>query len=180
VYRILKWYTRAADRLSEWGGLVAAWLAGALVLLVFGNVVARYGFRTSSIAMQELEWHLFGALFLLGAAYTLKHDQHVRVDVIYTRLSERGQAAINLAGTVVFLLPFAALVAWTSADYAQHSFQMREGSRDGGLPALYLLKAVIPIAFSLVLLQGVALVCRSILILAGRHAPSTDTEPPDQ
>jgi TRAP-type mannitol/chloroaromatic compound transport system permease small subunit len=115
----------------------------------------------------ELQWYLFSLMFLLGAAYTLKYDDHVRVDVLYSQLSRRGQAWINLAGTVLFLLPFCAVILWMSIPFVANSWAILEGSPDpGGLPR-YPIKTVIPLALLLVMVQGVSVVIRETAVLRG-------------
>ncbi len=152
--------TRLADRLdaiSETTGRALSWLVLILTLLVCWDVAARYFFHEGSIALQELEWHLFAIIFLLGAAYTLRHDSHVRVEILYNRFSKRGRLIADMIGIVLFLLPFSALVIWASLGFIETSFAMNEGSPDpGGLPWRWLLKAMIPTAFVLLIIQGLA------------------------
>lgn len=151
------------DRLNEGVGRFVAWFTTLLVLVVCYDVVTRYLLNKSSIAVQELEWHIFAIIFLLAAAYTLKHDRHVRVDVIYVRFSPRAKAWVNFLGSLIFLIPFAILVIVTAKNFVANSFLIRETSPDpGGLPARYLLKACIPLGFFLVLLQGIALMFHSL------------------
>jgi len=112
-----------------------------------------------SVALQELEWHLFGLIFLLGAAYTLKHDDHVRLDLLYQSdwMGARKRAWVDLVGTVLFLVPFCLLVIVSSWPFVQSAFVHAEGSPDpGGLPYRWVLKATIPAAFGLLMLQGLA------------------------
>ena len=125
----------------------------------------------SFVFMQELEWHLFAAIFLLGGGYTLCKDGHVRVDIFYQRLSPRGRAWLNLCGVLFFLLPGCYLVVTTSLPFVHSSFQMQEGSPDpGGIPLRFLLKALIPLGFLLIALQGIAVGLRSLLtIVEGKN-----------
>ncbi len=168
----LRHIVRTVDGLNEWIGYLVSWLTSILVLVVCYDVVTRYAFNKSSVAVQELEWHLFAAIFLLGAAYCLKHDRHVRVDLIYASLSAKSRAWINLLGSLFFLLPFSVLVIWCSRLFFIDSFEIRETSPNpGGLPARYVLKAVVPVSFVLLLLQGLALAARSLMtILNGETA----------
>lgn len=116
-----------------------------MILNVFYDVVMRYFFNDVSIAMQELEWHLFAAMFMFGIGYTLKEDGHVRVDVIYDQLSKKKQAIINLVGSVLFALPFTLLILYFSWDYTREAYQMGEGSADpGGLPHRWIVRSIIP------------------------------------
>lgn len=167
---------RFIDRLNELVGAAVSWLSTLLVLVVCYDVFTRYVLRSSSVAVQELEWHIFALIFLIGAAYTLKHDGHVRVDVIYSRLSTRGKACIDLLGGLVFLIPFSILIIWTSKAFIDMSWMIRETSPDpGGLPARYLLKGAIPFGFVLVLLQGVAQTLRSLLAVIGHPLDQEST-----
>lgn len=130
-----------------------------MVGLTLYDVTMRYLFRNGSVALQELEWHLFALVFLFGAAYTLKHDEHVRVDLIYSsqRLSDRHRAFIDIFGNLFFLLPFAAMIIWTSIPFAYEAFIHAEISPDpGGLTHRWILKAAIPVGFILLALQGLA------------------------
>ena len=118
------------------------------------------------LIMRFMKVSIFAIIFLMAAAYTLKSDQHVRVDVLYTRFSPKVQAWVNIAGSLIFLIPFCLLVMWTSWNFVRSSFMMREGSPNpGGLPARYLLKGVIPISFLLLLLQGVSTTFKAILTI---------------
>lgn len=166
------------DRLNEWVGRFTAWLVVALVLLVCYDVAMRYLFQAGSVALQELEWHLFALIFLLGAAYTLKHDEHVRVDVFYqaTWMTPRRRAAVNLFGCLFLLLPFCALMVISSIPFVAQSYGWGEGSPDpGGLPYRWLLKAMIPTGFVLLALQGLALAIYSLQTLV--HPDTEKTEP---
>ncbi|MCP3678278.1 MAG: TRAP transporter small permease subunit [Deltaproteobacteria bacterium] len=167
--KILRFYIKFVNALNERIGFLVSWLTTAMVAVVCYDVFTRYLLKQSSVAVQELEWHLFAVIFLLGAAYTLKHDRHVRVDVIYMRLSERQRAWINLLGTLLFLIPFSLLIIWSSKNFVVNSFLFGESSPNpGGLPARYLLKACIPLGFILVLLQALSLASSSLMVIVGR------------
>jgi TRAP-type mannitol/chloroaromatic compound transport system permease small subunit len=169
--RWLAW-ARRIDRFSEWSGRALYWLTLGMVAVGAFNAIARYfdrytGLGLSSNMWIELQWYLFSLVFLLGAAYTLKEDAHVRVDVLYTQLSRRGKAWINILGTVLFLIPFCALILWMSIPFVTNSWAILEGSPDpGGLPR-YPIKTVIPLALLLVMLQGVAILIRETAVLRG-------------
>ncbi len=151
------------DRLNETIGRALAWLTLLTVLITFAVVVLRYGFDWGSIAMQESVNYLHALVFMAGAAYTLKHNEHVRVDILYTRLSPRGKAWVDLFGTLILLLPFCIFLMWVSFPYVINSWQLLEGSREaGGLPLVYLLKSFIPLMGLLLLLQGLSLIARSL------------------
>lgn len=132
-------------------------------LNVFYNVVMRYLFNDVSIAMQELEWHLFAAMFMFGIAYTLKEDGHVRVDVFYERLSKKMQAMINVIGSLLFALPFTCLIVYFSFDYTLEAFRMGEGSADpGGLPYRWIVRSIIPISSCFLILSIVYVVLEQV------------------
>jgi TRAP-type mannitol/chloroaromatic compound transport system permease small subunit len=118
-----------------------------MVLNVFYDVIMRYFFNDVSIGMQELEWHLFGAMFMFGIGYTFKEDGHVRVDVFYDKMSIRSQAFVNIFGSIVFALPITLLILYFSIDYTYQAYEMGEGSADpGGLPYRWIIRSVIPIS----------------------------------
>ncbi len=162
----------AIDRLNEWVGRGIQWFALLMVLIGAFNAVARYATKyTSSTltsnALIDLQWYLFSLIFLLGAAYGLKHDVHVRVDVLYSKLSDRGRAWIDLCGSVLFLLPFCVLMLYTSWPAVRNSWAIHETSPDpGGLPR-YPLKAVILVSFVLLFLQGLSRIVEAAAVLRG-------------
>jgi TRAP-type mannitol/chloroaromatic compound transport system permease small subunit len=154
------------DRVALVTGRLTAWLALVLVLVTFSVVVLRYAFQIGSIALQESILYLHASLFLLGAAYTLKMDAHVRVDIFYRHMSEKNRALVDLLGTLVLLLPVCLFLLWISADYVANAWALREGSREtGGLPFVYLLKTLIPISGGLLIIQGISLVSTSVACL---------------
>ena len=153
--RFLRKFVRFADGVNERVGAIVSWFTTLLVLTVCLDVFTRYFLRASSVAVQELEWHFFAVIFLLASAWALKNNKHVRVDVLYMNFKPRHQALVNLIGSLLFLLPFAVIAIWSSQYFVLNSFRIGEVSPDpGGLPARYILKAMIPIGFSLILLQG--------------------------
>lgn len=152
---------RAIDRLTGWIGRGVAWLTLAMVLIGAFNAVARYagrflGVSLSSNAWIELQWYLFSVIFLLGAAYTLREDAHVRVDVLFAQFSERLQAWINILGVLLLLLPFSVFMLWVSLPAVRNSWRIREGSPDPGGLARWPLKTLVLLCFGLLLLQGIA------------------------
>lgn len=156
----------AVNHFSEIFGKITSVLFILLLLNVFFDVIMRYLFNDVSIAMQELEWHLYAAIFMLGIPYTLYKEGHVRVDVIYEHLSPHKQAWIDILGTLFLLIPFTLLVAKYGIDFAIESYQLGEQSGDpGGLPYRWLIKSVIPLAFFAITISGVGLILRSINIL---------------
>ncbi len=164
--------SRAIDALNERIGQLMYWLVLFMVLIGVYNAVTRKlgqytGVSLSSNAYLELQWYLFSLLFLWGAAYTLKHNAHVQVDVIYAQLSARKRAWIDLLGAVFFLIPFSLLVIWVSWPMVSNSWAVLEVSPDpGGLPR-YPIKTAIPVAFVLLLLQGVSEAIKRVAVLRG-------------
>jgi len=172
---VLKWLSRWIDTLNERIGRGVAWVTLGLVLVVFIDVVMRYLFNTSFVFTQELEWHLFGFIFLIGAGYTLLHDGHVRVDIIYQRLSHKGRAWINLFGVLLFLIPGCLMVISTSWKFTVTSYAMLEGSPDpGGIPFRFLLKGCMPVGFTLLLMQGISLGLHSFMQIIGTETVTED------
>ena len=166
------------ERFSELTGSVMAWLTVLMVLGTFVIVVLRYVFDLGWIAMQESIVWMHAAVFMLGASYTLKRDEHVRVDIFYRRTTAQRRAWINIAGTVVFLLPLAGFIAASSWDYAHTSWAIAEASREaGGLPYPFvpILKSLIPATAALLMLQGIAGVIGAVLVLT--RAVEPDAEP---
>ena len=164
----LKTISRWIDILNEWVGRGVAWVTTGLVVVVFVDVLMRYLFNTSFVFTQELEWHLFGFIFLIGAGYTLLHDGHVRVDIIYQRLGFKGRAWVNLFGVLLFLIPGCFMVITTSWKFTVNSFSILEGSPDpGGIPFRFLIKGCIPVGFTLLFLQGLSLGIHSMMKILG-------------
>ena len=160
--------SKSITGLNEFIGKGVSWLVLAMVLLVVYDVTMRYLFQSGSIALQELEWHLFSLIFLLGAAYTLIHDDHVRMDLFYQSrfMNDRRRAWINLLGSLLFLLPFCVLIMDSSMSFIEQSFSFREASPDpGGLPYRWILKSAIPLAFFLLFLQGIAEILKNLATL---------------
>lgn len=148
-------------------GDLLGWVSSVLFILLMFNVVydvvMRYAFNDVSIGMQEMEWHLFSVVFLLGVPYAIRTSGHVRVDVIYENLSVRSCAIINIFGVVFFLMPFCLLVAWYGIDFAQESYDLGEMSGDpGGLPHRWVIKSVISISFFCMAISGISLLLNSI------------------
>ena len=134
-------------------------IIGLLLLTIFNvfiDVVLRYAFNNSSIALQEMEWHLFSAMFLLGIAYTLQNDAHVRVDIFYAKFKPKKQALINIIGFVLFILPISLLIAYYGIDFTYNAYEISEQSGDpGGLTSRFIIKSIIPISFILVIISGI-------------------------
>lgn len=149
----------------DWVGRATSWLALAIVVLMATNVVLRYLFSYGSVWGQELEWHLLAPLILFSIAYALQKGEHVRVDVAYTHFSARNKERVNLLAALL-CLAISVIVIWLSIQYVQQSYVIGEKSSDpGGLTHRWVLKALIPIGFVLLLLQSAAEVAKSWLKL---------------
>jgi len=168
VWSFFKKIADKIDALNERIGRLVSWVVTLLVAVVFIDVVMRYALNTSFVFAQELEWHLFGFIFLMGAGYTLLYDQHVRVDVIYQRLSSKAQAWVNLFGCVFFLFPGIILIVYTSSVFTWESMKFLEGSPDpGGIPFRFIIKGCIPVGFVLFFLQGISMFIHNVNIILG-------------
>ena len=146
-----------------------AWLTLIMVIVTFSVVVLRYGFNLGSIALQESIIYLHALNFMLGAAFTLKHDAHVRVDIFYQKMGPQGRAWVDLLGTLFLLLPVCGFIFWASWGYVADAWSVREASGEaGGLPFVYLLKSILLLMPSLLILQGAAIIMTSGLTLQGK------------
>ncbi len=163
------WLTaaRAIDRINETAGRVVIWLVLAATLISATNALARYGFNLSSNAWLEIQWYLFGAIFLLAAGYTLKHNGHVRIDVFYGRCTPRAQAWIDLVGTLAALLPLCGLMVWLSWPGFVESWRSGEVSPDAGGLIRWPVRLIIPLGFALLGLQGIAEAIKRVAFLRG-------------
>lgn len=164
------------NRLSEWTGKAISWLTLAMVLLTFVIVIMRRGFDSGHIWMQEAVIWMHAAVFMLGAAFALKREQHVRVDVFYRDMSERGKAWVDALGVLVLLYPVCGFFFWESFEYVMNSWRDHEGSRQAqglGYPATPLLKSFLLLMPTLVALQATAMLAGAINSL---RAPATDKQ----
>jgi len=163
---------RHLDAINAWVGRWSAWIGLLLVLVTTTDVTMRYLFRTSFVFVQELEWHLFAIMFLITAGYAHLLNSHVRVDIIYARLSVRAQSWIDLVCGVLFLFPTVFLLVWTSIPFVIASVEDLEGSPDpGGIPGRFVLKAVIPLGFLLLGIQGISETIKNYYRAFGREVP---------
>ncbi|ESR24801.1 TRAP transporter small permease subunit [Lutibaculum baratangense] len=166
---------KAIDRLNTRVGRAVAWLALLMVLLEFTVVISRYVFGVTSIAMQEAVVHMHASLFMLAAAWTLRADAHVRVDIFYRGATPRAKATVDLLGSMLLLLPTCALILWVATPYVAQAWAVREGSREtSGLGGVYLLKTVILIFAAQLALQAASMAFRAVRVLAGATAGETE------
>ncbi len=158
------------DNINGGVGRIVSWVSLFLVAVVVIDVVMRYLFNNSFVFVQELEWHLFAFMFLMGAGYTLRHDQHVRVDLFYQQFGPKTRAWVNLLGTVIFLLPGCYIIIKVSVPWVVTAYEIGEISPDpGGIPARWLIKACVPAGFVLLTLQGLSLGVNSVKTIMGRQ-----------
>lgn len=157
---------RALEFITEQVGRLVSWLVLFMVLVTFIVVVLRYVFNVGWIALQESVIYAHAMVFMLGAAFSLKHQQHVRVDVFYQRMSKKSRAWVDVFGTVAFLVPVSVFILLSSYEYVVESIELQEGSRDaGGLPFVYLLKIQILCMAVLLLMQAVAEFLKNSLVI---------------
>ncbi len=161
---------RGFDKFADIIGYITAFVMVLMILNVTYDVIMRYFFHTGSIAMQEMEWHLFSVIILLGISYTLKEDGHVRVDLIYDRLTNKKKAKINMVGVVLFIIPVALLIAVESIPFVVESFTSHEQSGDpGGLPFRWIVKSLIPLSFFLLIITSIGFFIKNLNIYKGLH-----------
>lgn len=160
--------SRLIDKINEKIGLGISWALLLAVLICSGNALVRYTLNTSSNAWLEIQWYLFAAIFLLASSYTLRRNEHVRIDVIAGHLSKRAQVWIDLFGFLVFLLPMTLIILYYAVPYALLSIQNQEVSSNAGGLIVWPAKALIPTGFFLLTLQGISELIKRIGFLLGR------------
>ena len=156
------------EGITRWVGYLAGTILALLVLLVVYDAMMRYLFQSGSVALQELEWHLFDIIIMLGIAYTLQRAAHVRVDIFYEQYSLKIRSAVNMIGILFFILPFSLLIIYVGFDFVMISFMQMEASSDpGGLSYRFLVKALMPLAFVLLILQSVSELFKEWMLIRG-------------
>lgn len=161
---------RGFDKFANIIGNITAVMLVLMILNVFYDVIMRYFFRSGSIAFQEMEWHLFSIVILLGVSYTLKEDGHVRVDLIYDRLSHKKKAIINMIGVITFILPIALLITTGSIEFVKEAYDLNEISGDpGGLTHRWIIKAMIPLSFALLIITSMGFFLNNLNVFLGNH-----------
>ena len=162
---ILRILIKYVDLSSNWSGKIVSWLIFFLILELAYDTVARYGFNAPTAWSYDISYMLYGALFMLGAAYTLLVDEHIRVEAFYERFSPRARAFIDLIGYLVFFFPSVGVLIYFGIDFAWESWKLRETSITFWAPPVYPLKVLIPIAAFLLLIQGVAKFIRNLVFI---------------
>ena len=160
-------FSRFIDAVNEKIGLAISWALLLAVLICSGNALVRYIFNNSSNAWLEIQWYLFGAIFLLASAYTLKRNEHVRIDVVVGRFSKRTQVWIDVFGFIFFLLPATLLILYFSIPFAYESIRNQEVSSNAGGLLIWPAKTLIPVGFFLLTLQGISELIKRVGFLMG-------------
>ncbi|MEJ2213983.1 MAG: TRAP transporter small permease subunit [Gammaproteobacteria bacterium] len=157
--------------INELTGKAIAWLTLMMMLVTFSVVLLRYMFDLGWVAMQESVVYMHATVFMLGAAYTMKHQGHVRVDIFYQRFTVKTRAWVDLIGTLLLLFPVSIFIAWMGWEYVVDAWRVHEGSREaGGLPGVFLLKSLIILMPTLLIVQGLAMLIEQILIITGNQS----------
>ena len=159
--------SRGIDRINEVIGKSVGWLILIAILVSAANAVVRKAFSISSNAWLELQWYLYGAAFMMAAAYTLKQNEHIRIDILYGLWSRRTQHWIDLAGHVLFLMPFVAIMVWMFGPYVALSFRIGEISSNAGGLTVWPAKAVLLIGFCQLFAQGISEISKKIAVMRG-------------
>jgi TRAP-type mannitol/chloroaromatic compound transport system permease small subunit len=170
----------AIDWVNDRLGRIANWLVLGACLISAANAMSRYAFDISSNAYLEIQWYLFAAIVMLGASYTLKVNEHVRVDILYTHLSERGKEWLDLIGTAIFLVPSMLVIAYYSIPFFVLSWHTQEISGNAGGLIRWPVKILVPVGFTLVALQGVSEIIKRAAALRGATKFETHYERPVQ
>ena len=160
-------FSRLVDILNEKFGLIANWMVLIACLISAGNAFMRYGFNMSSNAWLEIQWYLFGGMVMLGASCTLKANEHVRVDVLYSRYRERTRLWVDFLGGIFFLLPMTIIIGWLSWPMFWESFRIHEVSGNAGGLLRWPVKLLVPLGFLLLTLQGISEVIKRLAALRG-------------
>ena len=169
---MLREFARKIDAFQERLGRAVSWLMVAMVVVVFFDVIGRYVFKKSSVFTQEMEWWLFGLVYLLAAGYTMLYDEHVRVDILYAAWTPRKKAWANFIFMFVFFFPSCLMVVITTWPFLRNSFIANEGSPDpGGIPARWALKSIIIVGFILLILQGISQAIKNYYVARGWEEP---------
>lgn len=163
--------SRCIDPLLAGIGHYVSWLWLLLLIIIVGNVFMRYAFGEGHIEFEEIQWHIYSIGFLLGLSYAFQADAHIRVDVVSQRLPVRWRAWLELYGIILGLLPFLLLILWFSIPFVQRSWSLSEVSQaPGGLPYRWLIKAVLPLGFTLLILAAISRLSRVWLFLFGARS----------
>ncbi|HQS14840.1 TRAP transporter small permease subunit [Reyranella sp.] len=172
--RLLLSFSTLIDAFNEKIGNVCNWLVLLACVVSAGNAMVRYAYDTSSNAWLEIQWYMFAVIVMFGASYTMKRNEHVRVDLVYMNLSRRGQLWVDILGTLVFLLPTCTILAWLSWPFFMQSFNVYEHSSNAGGLLRWPIKLVLPVGFALVALQGLSELIKRVAFLNGYAVDSLE------
>jgi TRAP-type mannitol/chloroaromatic compound transport system permease small subunit len=171
---MLRELARKIDRAQDAFGRALSWLILLMVLVVFTDVLMRYPLQTTYVWTQELEWYLFAISYLMAAGYVMLWDEHVRVDIVYSRLSPRGKAWLDFILLWIFFFPSVLMVMYTTWPFFRNSLAVMEGSPDpGGIPLRWALKGVIIVAFGVLTIQGISQAIKAYYVARGWEEPES-------
>ncbi|WP_422015655.1 TRAP transporter small permease subunit [Reyranella sp.] len=172
--RSLLAFSALIDALNEKIGNICNWLVLLACVVSAGNAMVRYAYDTSSNGWLEIQWYMFAVIVMFGASYTMKRNEHVRVDLFYMTLSRRGQLWVDILGTLIFLLPTCSILAWLSWPFFMQSFNVNEHSSNAGGLLRWPIKLVLPVGFGLVALQGISELIKRVAFLNGYAVDSLE------
>lgn len=174
---MLRELARKIDAVQEPFGRAVSWLTTLMVAVVFADVIMRYTMNRTYVFTQELEWYLFGMVYLLAAGYTMLHDEHVRVDIVYSKLSPKRKAWLDFILLLVFFFPSCLMVVYTSWPFVRNAWSVWESSPDpGGIPARWALKSVIIIGFVILMIQGLSELIKRYYVARGWEQPASQVK----
>ena len=160
------WIELFCDKCAKYIGVIISFLLILMMINVAFDALNRYIMNSNSVALQEMEWHLFSVIILLGLSYTLSEEAHVRVDILYAGVSKKKKAIVNMIGVILFVLPLSLLIAYGSLGFVEKSFVFMEQSGDpGGLPYRYIIKALIPTSFVILIIMSIGYFARNYNLL---------------
>jgi TRAP-type mannitol/chloroaromatic compound transport system permease small subunit len=169
----MQWIESFCDKFAKYIGVVISFLLIVMMINVAFDTLNRYIMNTNSVDLQEMEWHLFSIIILLGLSYSLSEEGHVRVDILYSRFSEKKKAIVNMAGVILFILPLSLLIAYGSINFVEKSFIFMEQSGDpGGLPFRFLIKGMIPMSFIILIIMSIGYFARNYNLLKRLNSSS--------
>ena len=169
----MQWIESFCDKFAKYIGVIISFLLILMMINVAFDALNRYIMNSNSVALQEMEWHLFSVIILLGLSYSLNEEGHVRVDILYTSFSEKKKAIVNMIGVILFILPLSLLVAYGSINFVEKSFIFMEQSGDpGGLPFRFIIKGLIPTSFVILIVMSIGYFARNYNLLKKLNSSS--------
>ena len=169
----VQWIESFCDKFAKYIGVIISFLLILMMINVAFDALNRYIMNSNSVALQEMEWHLFSVIILLGLSYSLSEEGHVRVDILYTGFSEKKKAVVNMIGVILFILPLSLLIAYGSINFVEKSFLFMEQSGDpGGLPFRFIIKGLIPTSFVILIVMSIGYFARNYNLLKKLNSSS--------